>query len=64
MNLVRWSRLVKDTRGAGMVEYIILVGVIAILAMGAFKTFGSTVQSKIKGQNGTVDSTVDTTTTT
>jgi Flp pilus assembly pilin Flp len=54
MKLVRWSRFVKDTRGANMVEYIILVGVVAILAMAGFKVFGSKVQTEIQGQGTTV----------
>jgi len=59
---VRSARFFKDTRGAGMVEYIILVGVIAVLALGAFHVFGSTVKSKISDQNTTIQNNVDTTT--
>ena len=51
--------LIKDNRGAGMVEYVILVGVIAILALAAFKTFGGSVQQKIQAQAGTVNSQVN-----
>jgi Flp pilus assembly pilin Flp len=54
MKLVRWTTLVKDTRGANMVEYIILVGVIAILAMAGFSVFGSNVKSKINDQASVV----------
>jgi Flp pilus assembly pilin Flp len=36
----------EDTRGAGLVEYIILVGVIALLALAGFRTFGSDVNTK------------------
>jgi Flp pilus assembly pilin Flp len=35
-----------DTRGAGLVEYIILVGLIALSAIAGFKTFGTNVNSK------------------
>jgi pilus assembly protein Flp/PilA len=46
--------LVKDTRGANMVEYILLVGVVALLSVLAFKTFGNKVQDKIKAQGDDV----------
>lgn len=54
--------LVKNTRGASMVEYVIMVGVIAVVALGCFQLFGSTIKSKIKGQNDVVNTNVDTTT--
>lgn len=47
--------LCRDVRGANMVEYIILVGVIAVLAMAAFRTFGTSVQTKIGQQQQAVD---------
>lgn len=47
---VRSSKLVRDTRGANMVEYIVLVGVVALLAMAGFKTFGGELKSKIEMQ--------------
>jgi Flp pilus assembly pilin Flp len=43
-----------DTRGANMVEYIILVGVVAILAMAGFKYFGHNVNNEISLQGNTV----------
>lgn len=39
-------KLLTDTRGAGLVEYIILVGLIALAALAGFKVFGSSVNSK------------------
>src|SRR5437016_2578932 len=33
--------LSNDTRGANLVEYIILVGVVALIALAGFKVFGS-----------------------
>jgi pilus assembly protein Flp/PilA len=36
----------NDTRGAGLVEYIILVGAIALLTVAGFKTFGDNVHQK------------------
>jgi Flp pilus assembly pilin Flp len=58
MNRIR--SLTKDTRGASMVEYVILVGVIAVLALAAFKIFGTSVMTKIQGQGQTVDTQVNT----
>jgi Flp pilus assembly pilin Flp len=49
-------RFLKDTRGANMVEYIILVGIVAILAMAAFRVFGGSIKAKITQQAGTVQS--------
>jgi Flp pilus assembly pilin Flp len=46
--------LVRDNKGANMVEYIILVGVIALIAIAGFKMFGSKVQDKIQEQAGSV----------
>lgn len=46
--------LIRDQRGAGMTEYIILVGVIAMLAIVAFRFFGSSVSTKINQQSDTV----------
>jgi len=44
------KKLLKDTRGANMVEYIILVGVVALISIAAFKAFGGRTQDKIKRQ--------------
>jgi len=38
--------LSEDTRGAGLVEYIILVGLIALSALAGFRTFGTNVNAK------------------
>lgn len=54
--LANLNKFLKDDRGANMVEYIILVGVVAILAMAGFKYFGSSVQAKIQAQGDTVGS--------
>ena len=39
-------RLIKDNRGANMVEYIIVVAVIALIAIAAFRTVGTNLNSK------------------
>jgi Flp pilus assembly pilin Flp len=42
--------LARDTRGAGFVEYIILVGLIALLCIAAYRTFGNAVTKKVQDQ--------------
>lgn len=37
-----------------MVEYIILVGIVALFAIGAFKMFGGKVVERVKTQSATV----------
>jgi pilus assembly protein Flp/PilA len=54
------QRLLRDRRGANLVEYIILVGVVALLALGAFKTFGGELKTKIGNQATTVQGINDT----
>lgn len=44
----------KDTRGANLVEYIILVGVVALIALAGFKIFGQKVNDKVKDQSDKV----------
>ena len=46
--------LVKDTEGANLVEYLILVGLVALAVIIAFTAFGDTVEQKIEEQGGTV----------
>ena len=53
MTLVN-KNLLKDTRGANLVEYIILVGVVALIALAGFKIFGQKVDAKIQEQSGKV----------
>jgi Flp pilus assembly pilin Flp len=48
------SRLLSDRRGAVKVEYIILVGVVAILAVSSWRLFGHTLWCKIQQQGSTV----------
>lgn len=43
---LRW--FLSDTRGAGLVEYIILVGLIALAALAGFSYFGTSVNNKAR----------------
>jgi Flp pilus assembly pilin Flp len=51
----RLRNLIKDERGANLVEYIILVGVVALIALAGYKIFGTSVTDKINEQAGSVD---------
>jgi len=44
------SRLIDDTRGSHLVEYAILVGVLALLSIPAFLHFGANVGKTVKDQ--------------
>ena len=48
------EQFVKDTEGANLVEYLILVGLVALAVIIAFTAFGDTVEGKIQEQGGTV----------
>ena len=48
------AKFVRDEKGATMVEYILLVGVVALLSIVAFTTFGGDVQAKIKAEGDAV----------
>ena len=50
------KRIALDKKGANLVEYIILVGVIALIAIAGFKTFGARVSDKVSEQAGSVGS--------
>lgn len=49
----RIVRLLRDERG-NLVEYLIVIGLVALLALAAFQTFGDAVSKKIGGQAKTV----------
>ena len=48
--MMRLRTLLGNTRGANLVEYVILVGVIALVALAGFKSFGKSINTKIKQQ--------------
>jgi Flp pilus assembly pilin Flp len=49
------NRLRKNQRGANLVEYVLLVGLMAIICLAAFKIFGGKIKEKITGYSDTVD---------
>jgi Flp pilus assembly pilin Flp len=48
--------LVHDEKGATLMEYIMLAGLVAIAAFAGFKVFGTDVQAAITGQANSVQS--------
>lgn len=63
--IVRARRFLKCDKGANLVEYIILVGVVAVLCVMAFSRFGATVNTKVTNQDNVIkDKVTDTATTT
>ena len=50
------ARLARDEKGATLLEYIMLAGLIAIAAFAGFKLFGSNLQTAINSQAGTITS--------
>jgi Flp pilus assembly pilin Flp len=48
--LLQSTRLLKSTKGAGFVEYIILVGLVALFCIVAYRAFGTAVTTKVNQQ--------------
>jgi len=53
--MMKISKFLRDNRGANLVEYIILVGVIALVAIAGFKIFGEKVDKKVQEQSSKVE---------
>jgi Flp pilus assembly pilin Flp len=47
--------LARDTRGLSTVEYVIILVLIAALAIGTWRTFGSSVKKKITESTTGID---------
>ncbi len=50
-------KLESDTRGASFMEYVVLVGLIAVVCIAAYQAFGSAISTKV-GQFGTTVGTI------
>jgi hypothetical protein len=50
------SSLQRDTRGAAFAEYLILVGAVALLGLGAYRGFGTSMEHKAEAQAHMLDS--------
>jgi Flp pilus assembly pilin Flp len=51
----KMQNLVRDTRGAASLEYLIIAGLVALLCIGAWQTFGQNMQTKITGEANTIN---------
>jgi Flp pilus assembly pilin Flp len=49
------ARLSADQRGASFVEYVIVVGLIAIVCIVAFGDFGTAVEGKVQEQTNAIN---------
>lgn len=49
-----FNKWVRDTRGAGFVEYIVLVGLIALSCIAVYTRFGDAVREKTDNQKDTM----------
>jgi len=54
--MTKVQKLLRDNAGANLVEYIILVGVIALIAIVAFQMFGQKITDKVNEQGAKVES--------
>lgn len=50
------AKLARDEKGATLMEYIMLAGLVAIAAFAGFKLFGTDIQNAISGQANAVQS--------
>jgi len=48
------NALVNETEGLSTVEYVILLVLIAVVGIAAWKTFGSTIVTRVNGGNSTI----------
>jgi Flp pilus assembly pilin Flp len=53
--LIKLKKLTRDQRGASLIEYVLLIGVVALLAIAGFRIFGTSVRAKISQQAQAVD---------
>jgi len=44
----------NDVRGANMVEYMVLVGIVALICIAGFTKFAASVNKKAEGQGNAV----------
>jgi Flp pilus assembly pilin Flp len=54
LKIHKLQALARDTRGAGFVEYIILVGLVALFCIVAYRTFGQDITAKVQEQGAAV----------
>jgi pilus assembly protein Flp/PilA len=53
--LIKLHKLTRDQRGASLIEYVLLIGIVALVAIAGFRAFGTSVRDKIRQQSTAVD---------
>ena len=53
---MRLRRLAQDRRGAAFTEYVIIVGIVALLGMGIFTSFRGSIKTAVGKQGTSVES--------
>jgi pilus assembly protein Flp/PilA len=48
------QNLKQDTKGASFMEYVVLVGLIAVVCIAAYQTFGKAIGDKVQEFGSTV----------
>jgi pilus assembly protein Flp/PilA len=49
------GELARDQRGASFIEYVIVAGLVAIAAIGAFRLFGAAVNTQIGNETNAIN---------
>ena len=49
-----WSKLVRGERGASLVEYALLLALIALVCVGAIALLGNDVSTPLSGMGGSL----------
>jgi len=59
VRLKRWLGLASDQRGGALVEYVIVVALVAAVAVGTWQTFGQSVKDNIDSANNTINDEIE-----
>jgi Flp pilus assembly pilin Flp len=54
----RWLLLANDQRGGALVEYVIVVALVAAVAVGAWQVFGEDVKEHIEASGTTINNAI------
>ncbi len=49
------KKILKNNKGQGVMEYVILTGLIGIFCLGAVKSFGGKIQERITQMENRID---------
>jgi Flp pilus assembly pilin Flp len=51
----RGNELIRDERGLSTVEYVIILVLIAVMAIGVWQTFGASIMAQVSGSTTAID---------